>query len=120
VLEDAVGGAPGVAFLRVGVGLLRCAVLFADEVAVVALPVVRVAHAHGRDRAARMGVERGADAPVRRKGVAAAQLDLVAVVVGQRAVAAVIDERVVEVLRAAGIAEVGVGVDRAFGVALAP
>src|SRR3546814_7151348 len=53
-------------------------------------------------------------------GISAAQLDLVAMVVGQRAIAVSVDEGIVEVLGAAGIAEIGVRVDRALGVALAP
>src|SRR3546814_17896152 len=61
-------------------------------------------------------IERRADAPVVGDGISAAQLDLVAMVVGQRAIAVSVDEGIVEVLGAAGIAEIGARVDRALGV----
>src|SRR3546814_1598759 len=47
-------------------------------------------------------------------------LGVVVLVVGRRVIAVAGDEGIVEVLGAAGIAEIGVRVDRALGVALAP
>src|SRR5690606_8860088 len=79
--------------------------------------LVRPGHAEGRDRAAGHGAQRAAHAPHLVELVGAAQLDLVAVVVEQVAVAVVVG-RVVPVLDHAGVAVVGVGVDRALVVAL--
>src|SRR3546814_20975505 len=50
VFEHALVGAPGVAQLRVGDGLLGRAGLHADEIAVVGVPVERVADAEAGDR----------------------------------------------------------------------
>src|SRR3546814_12092065 len=75
VLEDTVAGAPGIPFLRT---VRRRAVRLAQVIAVVALPVVGIADAEGRDRATGARIERRADAPVVGDGLSAAQLDLVA------------------------------------------
>src|SRR5690606_24076808 len=117
MLEHAVCGAPGIAFLGIG---RTGAVLNAQAVAVVALPVVRVADNERGDRAAGLGIDRGALAPGVGRRAGAAEVDLVAVVVGERAVAVEDDGRVVEVLGATGIAEVGIGVDRPLGGAPVP
>src|SRR3546814_18870691 len=73
VLEDTVAGAPGIPFLRT---VRRRAVRLAQVIAVVALPVVGIADAAGRDRATGARIERRADAPVGGDGIRAEQLDL--------------------------------------------
>src|SRR3546814_13973096 len=95
VLEDTVAGAPGIPFLRT---VRRRAVRIAQVIAVVALPVVGIADAEGRDRATGARIERRADPPVDGDGISAAQLALVPQAVGQRAIALPVDAGTVEVL----------------------
>src|SRR5690606_9256809 len=117
------GAARRVLVLALGIG--RVAVGHADPAGAAAAALAGVAGdrilarpggAEGGDRATGHGGHGAAEQPLLVEAVAATQLDLVAVVVEQVAVALVVG-RVVPVLDHAGIAVVGVGVDRALVVA---
>ncbi|KAG1276675.1 hypothetical protein G6F64_014778 [Rhizopus arrhizus] len=84
------------------------AVGHAHVIAVEVGRIERIACAEAGDRAARLHAQGRGHAQVLGQRVAAAELELVAAIIGQVAIAAVVDPRIVEVLGASGIGEASV------------